>query len=198
MARERRSAWKQSMAPMSASVRTSPFRTTTRPPVLAPLGPISISARLACGSAPLDIRLASPRLRLAPRSARTHFHIRSPRLRLRLAQPRSARTHFRIRSPRLRLRLAHQVDGIPHAASCAERLGLHGVAEPDAPGGAVPHGAAHLLHHVRAGQHDVGDPVAAEQVELVGEKRDVEQRDDGLGARQRERAESACPGPRPG
>ena len=130
--------------------------------MLAPLGPISISARLAsgCGS-PI----------------------------------RSARTHFHIRSPRLRLRLAHQIDGIPHTASCPEGLGLDGVAEPDAPGGAVPHGAAHLLHHVGAGQHDVGDPVAAEQVELVREERDIEQRDDGLGARQRERAESRALAP---
>jgi hypothetical protein len=37
--------------------------------------------------------------------------------------------------------------------------------------------------------------VPAEQVELVPEERDIEQRDDGLGARQRERAESRALAP---
>ncbi len=56
-------------------------------------------------------------------------------------------------------------------------------------GRAVPHDPPDLVHHVGAGQDHVGDAVLAEQGELVGDERDVEERNDRLGRGQRQRPE---------
>ena len=73
------------------------------------------------------------------------------------------------------------VHRVAHPARGAERLVLHRIRQPHAPGGTVAHGGPHRVHHVGAGQHRVPDPMAREQRELVGEKGNVEQRDDRLG-----------------
>ena len=85
----------------------------------------------------------------------------------------------------------HQVDGVPHASPGPERLPLHRVPQADAVRGAITEHPAHLVHHVGAGQHHVGDAVAPKQLQLVREKRHVQERDDGL-----RRAESERPEPR--
>ena len=72
---------------------------------------------------------------------------------------------------------------VAHAAGGAERVELHRVPEAHAVGRAVAHRPADLVDQVGAGQDHVGDPVEREQRELVGEERDVEQRDDRLGPR---------------
>ena len=56
-------------------------------------------------------------------------------------------------------------------------------------GRAVPHDPPDLVHHVGAGQDHVGDAVLVEEGELVGDERDVEERDDRLGRGQRQRPE---------
>ena len=48
---------------------------------------------------------------------------------------------------------------------------------------------ADVVHAVGAGEDHVGDAVLAQQGELVGEERAVEQRHDGLRPRERERAQ---------
>ena len=75
----------------------------------------------------------------------------------------------------------HALHRVPYSARGAERLFLHDVGQAHAPGGAVAHGRAHRVHHVGAGEHDVPHAVAREEGELIGEERDVQQRDDRLG-----------------
>jgi hypothetical protein len=75
-------------------------------------------------------------------------------------------------------------------ARVAQRLRLDGVVEPDTPAGAVAHGPPDLVHEIGARQHCAPDPVPAEQGQLVGQERDVEQRDDRLRARARQGAQA--------
>jgi hypothetical protein len=58
-------------------------------------------------------------------------------------------------------------------------------------GRAVSHDPPDLVHHVGAGQDHVGDAVLAQEGELVGDERDIEERNDRLGRRPRQ-------GPEPG
>ena len=58
-------------------------------------------------------------------------------------------------------------------------------------GRAVAHDPPDLVHQVGAGQDHVGDAVLTEQGELVGDERDVEERNDRLGCGQGQ-------GPEPG
>src|SRR5882672_1873440 len=86
---------------------------------------------------------------------------------------------------------AYEVHRVADAARGAERVRLHRVAEPHPVGRAVSHDPPDLVHHVGAGQDHVGDAVLAQEGELVGDERDVEERNDRLGRRQRQ-------GPKPG
>jgi hypothetical protein len=80
-------------------------------------------------------------------------------------------------------------EGIAHAAGGAERIGLDRVPQADAVARPVAHRLADLVDEVGAGEDHVGDPVMREQVELVGEEGNVEQRDGRLGLGQRQRPE---------
>src|SRR3990172_10165799 len=72
----------------------------------------------------------------------------------------------------------------------SQRLRLDGVVEPDTPAGAVAHGPPDLVHEIGARQHGAPDPVPAQQRQLVGQERDVEERDDRLRARVRQGAQA--------
>ena len=71
---------------------------------------------------------------------------------------------------------------VPDASRRSQRLRLDHVLEGDVPSAAVAHGLADLVHEIGAGQDDALHPVTTQQGQLVGEERNVEERDDRLGA----------------
>src|SRR3972149_2620898 len=58
------------------------------------------------------------------------------------------------------------------------------------PAGPAAHGPPDLVHEIGARQHGAPDPVPAQEGQLVGQERDVEQRDDRLRARVRHGAQA--------
>ena len=91
--------------------------------------------------------------------------------------------------------VAQEVGRVPDAAGRSQRLRLDGVVEPDTPVGAVAHGPPDLVHEIGARQHGASDPVPAQQGQLVGQERDIEQRDDRLRARARQGAQARALAP---
>ena len=85
-----------------------------------------------------------------------------------------------------------EVGGVPHAARRAERVPLDDVPQPDLPEALPGHDLPDRLGPVRDGQDHVPHAVGAEQPELVGEERHVQQRDDRLRPLEGQRPE---PGP---
>ena len=77
--------------------------------------------------------------------------------------------------------------GVEDAPGGAERLRFERVAESHAEISPVAELRLDRLDEVRAGEHDIPHPVTAQQGELVMEEGDVEERDDGLGAGERQR-----------
>jgi hypothetical protein len=87
-------------------------------------------------------------------------------------------------------RAAREVGRVAHAAARSQGLGLDGVPEAHAEMLGLAERAADVVDPVRAGEHDVGDAVLAEEGQLPGEERPVQDGDDGLGTCERERAEA--------
>ena len=85
---------------------------------------------------------------------------------------------------------AGEIGGVANAAARPERFRLDDVAQPNAEMLGLAERYAHVVDAVGAGEDHVGDAVLAQQRELIGKERPVEQRHHRLGARERERPQA--------
>src|SRR6266545_746208 len=92
--------------------------------------------------------------------------------------------------------VTQEIGRVPDSSRRPQRLRLDGIVEPDAPGGAVAHDAPNLVHEIGARQHGALDSMPAQQRKLIGEERDVQERDDrlGVGVRQGTQPGALAPG----
>ena len=83
--------------------------------------------------------------------------------------------------------VAEQAPHLSRTAARAQQLALEGVRDAQPEGTAVPDRLAHGGGQVMEVDDDVGDAVAAQQLQRPVQQRAVEHRQDGLGAQQGER-----------